>query len=282
MCLASFAASAMDWPSPGAELTANFGSDSGGLPDVGDSFAGVGAVRAAETGELLFASGSDASFRSASRLPSPLGAWAAVDHGDGLVSLYGRLSGNSASYAALPDIVQKGVVLGWAGVSGWTDREGFYFALFDRKERRWINPAMIADRRSDTMPPVIQAVRLRNARDRDIDPSQARIIPQGTYRVFVTVSDIADQGGAALAPFRIMGALNGQEVGVIALETLSARDGIFWMYRNGLVPARHVYAEAPAFELGEAIFTRGQTALEIIAQDANENVQSVVFNFTVE
>ncbi len=285
LCLAAFfaasSASAMDAPSPDAALAANFGLDNGGAPMLGDSFDGEGAVRAvraAETGSLLFSSGRNAV--GASRLPTPLGAWMAVDHGDGLVSLYSRLDGARAP--TNPDTVQKGMVIGRAGTSGWSEQTGFYFSLFDRKERRWINPSMIAVRRSDTTAPVIQAVRLMNDRDRLIDPAQTRTLTQGRYTVFVTASDTDTPDGAPLAPFRIMGSLNGAEVGVIALETLSARDGVFWIYRNGLVPVRQVYAQSPAFELGEAVFTRGQATLEIVVQDANENVQSAVYTFTVE
>jgi len=54
------------------------------------------------------------------------------------------------------------------------------------------------------------------------------------------------------------------------------------VYRNGLVPVRQVYAQAPAYEAADVWFTRGQTTLEIIAQDIAGNVRNVVYRLMVE
>jgi hypothetical protein len=274
-----FPAAAMDWPSRDAALVSNFGSNINGTPFLGDSFAGEGTVRAAETGELLFSRGAS---DTASRLPSPLGTWIAIDHGDGLISMYSRLDDKKETEARLPNTIEKNMVIASAGVSGWAGEKGFYFSLFDRKERRWINPAMIVSRLPDTRPPLIQAVRLQPAPNKSFDPSQTKVIGQGRYTIFVTASDFTASGEPTLAPFSILCSLNGHEIGVITLETFSARDGILWIYRNGLVPVKQVYAEMPAFELGDTVFTRGQATLEIIAQDINENIQRTVYHFAVE
>ncbi|MDR1218751.1 MAG: M23 family metallopeptidase [Treponema sp.] len=269
---------AMDRPSPEAVLIGNFGMDSGsGDPRVGDVYAGGGAVRAVETGEALFSrSVSD----RASRLPSPLGEWTAIDHGDGLVSLYGRLEGGRTS--RLPPVVEKGAIVGSAGATGWSEVEGFYYSLFDRKERRWVNPAVIEGPRNDRRAPVIQSVTLRDAQGRVIDASQAKGLLQGRRTVFVATADYAEIGEASLAPFRVVCSLNGREVGAVALEALSARDGRMWIYRNGLVPVEQVYAGALGFELGEVVFIRGQADLEILVQDSDGNVQRAEHHFIVE
>ncbi|MDR2793381.1 MAG: M23 family metallopeptidase [Treponema sp.] len=267
----------MEYPSPDAVLIGNFGANNDGMPYLGDSFMGEGVIRTAETGEVLFKR--DAS-DTVSRFPSPLGTWIAVDHGDGLISAYSRL--DDKKKLRLPSIVEKNMVIAAAGNSGWAKETGFYFSLFDRKERRWINPAMIVSPLPDTQAPLIRAVRLQNMSNRDFDPSQVKALTQGRYTIFVTVADFTGSGEATLAPFRIICSLNGREVGVITLETFSARDGTLWIYRNGLVPVKQVYAGKSVFELGDAVFTRGQAALEILAQDVNENIQSVVYNFVVE
>ncbi|MDR2784001.1 MAG: M23 family metallopeptidase [Treponema sp.] len=272
------AAWSMDRPSPDAVLIGNFGADSGtGSPRVGDVYAGEGVVRAVETGEALF---SRSSSDRASRLPSPLGAWTAIDHGDGLVSIYGRLERKRVS--RLPPIVEKGVMVGAAGTTGWSEEKGFYYSLFDRKERQWVNPAVIEGRRNDRRAPVIQSVTLMDSQGRVVDASQAKGLFQGKRTVFVAAADYTETEKALLAPFRMVCSLNGREVGAVALEALSARDGKMWIYRNGLVPVEQVYAGAFGFELGEAVFIRGQADLEILVQDAFGNVQREEYHFTVE
>jgi hypothetical protein len=174
------------------------------------------------------------------------------------------------------------MVIAMAGNSGWTKETGFYFSLFDRKERRWINPAMIVSPLPDTRAPLIQSVYLRNASNRNFDPSQIKTLHQGRYTILVSVADFTASGEATLAPFRIACSLNGSAAGVVTLETFSARDGALWIYRNGLVPVKQAYAGAFVFELGDAVFTRGQAELEILAQDINENMQSVAYTFAVE
>jgi hypothetical protein len=240
-------------------------------------YAGEGVVRAVETGEALF---SRSSSDRASRLPSPLGAWTAIDHGDGLVSIYGRLERKRVS--RLPPIVEKGVMVGAAGTTGWSEEKGFYYSLFDRKERQWVNPAVIEGRRNDRRAPVIQSVTLMDSQGRVVDASQAKGLFQGKRTVFVAAADYTETEKALLAPFRMVCSLNGREVGAVALEALSARDGKMWIYRNGLVPVEQVYAGAFGFELGEAVFIRGQADLEILVQDAFGNVQREEYHFTVE
>jgi hypothetical protein len=273
----------MNWPSEEARMTINFGANDQGNPVMGTSWTGQGVVRAAETGELLF----NRNVNNAGRLPSPLGAWTALDHGDGLISIYGRLEENKN--ISLPVTVEKGMVIGDMGISGWSNRSGFYFLLFDRKERRYVNPAMIIQPIPDAKPPVIQAVVLKNSAGAAIDlmqgdrnSSAVRTINRGTYTVFVTVFDGADVGENTLAPHKLICSLNGLEVGAVTFETFFSRNGVLMVYRNGPAPVRTVYAETSYFEMGLASFTYGQASLEIIAQDINENFQSAVFKFNVE
>jgi hypothetical protein len=79
-----------------------------------------------------------------------------------------------------------------------------------------------------------------------------------------------------------MVSLNGVEAGSLSFETYSARKGILLLSRNGLVPVSSVYAPYPAFELGEAWFTRGQTTLELIVRDVMGNESSATRRLEVE
>jgi hypothetical protein len=266
----------MDWPSPSAQVIRNFGWNDRGLPRLGSSFAASGTLRAAETGELLFARRET---DSASRLPAPLGTWIALDHGEGLISIYSRFDDRGVTQ--IPDQVRKNTSLGNAGISGWANQEGFYFALFDRKERRWVNPSMIITPFEDTTAPLIQSVALKNAEGQIIDPALNRNIRQGRYTVSVYATDTQNQA-TILAPHRIVCSVNGTEIGALNFETYSARDGVLLVYRNGLVPVKQIYAPYPAFEAGEVWLNRGQATLEIIAQDIAGNSQSVLYRLTVE
>ena len=280
----------MDWPSATGVMTKNFGWNDGGLPRLGVSFEDGGDIAAAETGELLYQRREG---DAASRLPSPLGCWAAMDHGDGIISIYSRfdakpmndksLNDLSSDDLAIPNKVEKGRVLGKAGISGWSSKRGFYFQLFDRKERRWINPSMLINPPEDTRPPVIIQVRLKDAQGKLFDPSQTRYLSQGRYTISVDAIDTMRlPNESPLAPYRIICSVNGSESGLLSFETYSARNGSLVVNRNGLVPVRQVYAPVPGYEVADVWFTRGQTTLEIIAQDIARNVRNVVYRLMVE
>ena len=268
----------MDWPSPTGVMTKNFGWNDEGRPHLGISFEDEGTLSAAEEGELLYRRREG---DTASRLPSPLGSWAALDHGDGIISIYSRFDDRSSP--AIPSRIEKGRLLGEAGISGWSSQKGFYFQLFDRKERRWINPSMIITPPEDSRPPTILSVSLRDDKGNSIDPAETRTLNQGRYIVTVAAIDTMQRASEnPLAPYRIICSLNGTEVGVLNFETYSARDGDLMVYRNGLVPVKQVYAPVPGCEVADVWFTRGQTTLEIIAQDIAGNVRNTVFRLTVE
>jgi len=264
----------MEWPSASGIMTRNFGWNDGGVPHLGVSFADTGVVTAAETGELLF---KHRGRNSASRLPSPLGAWVALDHGDGLISIYSRLDHNS--YITVPDHVEKGTPLGQSGISGWSSQNGFYFQFFDRMERGWVNPSMIIRSMNVRQPTIVQ-VSLRDTQGRIFNLPHTGNVSQGRYTVLVEA--ISGNPNAPLAPFRIICTLNGIEVGVLNFETYFVRDGSLVVYRNGLIPVRRVHAPAPGFEVAEIWLTRGQVTLEIIAQDISGTTRNVVHRFTVE
>jgi hypothetical protein len=268
--------SAMDWPSKDSSMVRNFGMNEMGGPILGTFFEGDEPVLAAEQGELIF---SRRKGDTAGRFPSPLGAWMALDHGDGLISIYSRYQDDKTG--AVPEKAGRGAPIARSGSSGWSNKRGYDFAIFDRRERRWVNPSMIITPFPDTRPPVIHYVRLRNNFTALIDPARVRTISQGRYTVSVSASDLIDGNELPLAPHRLVCSVNGTETGSMNFETFSARDGQLMAYRNGLVPAKQVYT-ASGFEIGDLWFTRGQATLEIIVQDIAGNEKSAVYRLTVE
>jgi hypothetical protein len=239
-------------------------------------FNGGTEVLAAEKGEVIFFRGGN---DKASRLPSPLGAWTAVDHGDGLISIYSRYQDNSVTLTQ----VEKSQPIAYSGVSGWAEQNGFYFIVFDRRERHWINPAMIVTPVQRTRPPQIISV---DFMDTQGTVTQSRILNQGRYKVLVnaispelTPASVSQRN--FLVPQKIVCSVNGAEVGSLNFEAFSARDGVLMVYRNGLVPVRQVYSVYPSFEAAEVFLTRGQANLEIIVQDIAGNSNTVVTRLIV-
>jgi len=268
----------MDWPLSDAVMVRNFGFNEQGRPSLGTLFEGEGEIFTAEEGEVIFTcSGKEA----ASRLPCPLGAWTAVDHGDGLVSIYGRLGDKDRNRQLTR--TYRSVPIAKAGSSGWSSRNGFYFLLYDRKERRWVNASMVINPFPDTVPPQIQGIQLRNADGRTVEGAQLRSVSQGRYAIMVNTFDtLMEPRGAPLAPHRIVCSVNGEEAGSLSFETISARDGVLMINRNGLIPAPGVFAHYPSFEAGEVNLSRGQAILEVIVQDIAGNSRSASMRMIVE
>jgi hypothetical protein len=190
--------------------------------------------------------------------------------------------------------VDRNAIIAKPGSSGWAAFKGFFFAIFDRRERRWVNPSMIIAPLPDTRPPQIISVSLIAEDGRHISllrsprtglqtgAVQGRI-SQGRYRIAVEATDTRlEANEKELAPHRILCLVNGVETGALNFETYSARDGVLMVDRNGLTPVEKIYAPHPAFEVGDAWLTRGQVTLEVIVQDIAGNERSAAIRFTVE
>ncbi|MCL2213815.1 MAG: peptidoglycan DD-metalloendopeptidase family protein [Treponema sp.] len=276
---------AMSWPSDDSVLVRNFGANNNGRPVLGMIFEGGTAVLAAENGEIIFSRNKN---DSVSRLPSPLGAWTAIDHGDGLISIYSRYEESEpASYntrSGQLTHVEKNQIIANCGTSGWSTKAGFYFLLFDRRERRWINPAMIITPIQEIRLPQIISVSLLNTQGQLV---QSNNLSQGRYTIVVNASAgiplsvPAAQASGQYAPQRILCSINGAEVGSLNFESVSARDGIQMVSRNGLIPARQVYANLQSYEAAEVFLSRGQITLEVIVQDIVGNSRNTVSRLTV-
>jgi len=269
---------ALEWPLPDAVMVRNFGYNDRGRPSLGTVFEGEGDIRAAGDGELIYScTGKEA----ASRLPSPLGAWFAIDHDDGLISVYGR-GGTETGSRPLAK-ADRGAPVAVAGSSGWSRRSGFYFVLYDRKERRWVNASMVITPFPDTTPPQIMGIQLRRADGKLLEGSLLRNVSQGRYTIVVNAIDTMLEPKLPLAPHRIVCSVNGEEAGSLSFETICARNGMLLMAsRNGLIPAERVYASYPAFEAGEVNLNRGQAILEIIVQDIAGNSRNASMRMIVE
>ena len=268
---------AMDWPSTDGLMTGNFGRNDLGRPSLGSVYESEGPVLAVESGELIF-------FRKStdnvSALPSPLGTWAVLDHGDGLLSIYSRLENENDTP---PLRIERNSRIADSGISGWSVKKGFYFFLYDRHERRWVNPSMIITPLPDTQAPQISSVELKDSNGVLINASGLRNLSQGRYTIIVSVFDTRlSQREQPLAPHRIICSVNGTEIGVLDFETITAKNGELLVNRNGLEPAKKIFVPFPAYEAGDVLLSRGQANLEIIVRDISGNTRSFASRFQVE
>ena len=277
---ASFFVFGIGWPVRDGRVAANFGMNDGGIPLLGYFIASAGSVFPSDVGDLVFEYNPE---NPAVRFPSPLGSWMAIDHGDNMVGIYSRYE--EKRDAPVPTLMETGTVLASTGRSGWTDQDGLFFAFFDRRERRWVNPSVLITGAisgvEDTVPPVIRQVELLNLAGTSFNPAIVQRFSQGLYTIYVDVWDTLVQGGVLLAPNRITCSLNGEETGTLSFETLISKDGKRMVYRNGMVPAAQVFSER-GFCLGEIHFTRGQATLVVEARDIADNVRSVTYRLTIE
>ena len=266
---------AMDWPGQGTVMVRNFGWNDRGQPVLGTVFEGHGQALAAEDGELLFYNSP-----ASGGLPSPLGAWAAVDHGDGLISIYSRLDPSSAGP---PQQLEKGSPVAATGISGWARDEGFYFVLFDRHGRRWVNPSLIITPLRDIRAPQINSVELRDMRGEQSAAVGVKSLAQGKYTIIVNAVDtMLSPREVPLAPFKIICSVNGTESGTLSLETISASNGQLVVDTGGSVSAAQIFAPYPAYRAGEVQLNRGQATIEVIVQDIAGNSRSSVLRLQVE
>ena len=276
----AFCVFAIDWPVREGTLAANFGTSDGGIPLLGDSIAAAGSINPVDVGELVFVHDPD---NPALRFPSPLGSWMALDHGDNMIGIYSRYEDRRG--APVPTMMETGTVLASVGRTGWAEQDGLYFAFFDRRERRWVNPSLIISgfisRVEDTVPPVIRQVELRTMAGTSINPAVVQNLSQGLYTIYADVWDTFEAGGQPAAPNRITCSINGIETGVLSFETLVSRDGKRMVYRNGMVQAAQVY-DPRGFGLGELRLTRGQAVLVIEARDMAGNTRSVTYRLTID
>ncbi|MDR2602907.1 MAG: M23 family metallopeptidase [Spirochaetaceae bacterium] len=269
---------ALEWPADAnAVINKNFGWNDGSLPSLGDSFLGAGPVSACAQGELIIISNEDSS--RISGVPSPLGSYVAINHEDGLVSIYAHLE----DVDFLPQRLDSGVIIANSGKTGCVDKNGFYFSFFDRKEKRYVNPSLLIPPMEDGAAPSIRSVKLQNSSGSLIDLSQTRNLKQGDYTINVHAQDSRTQNSdGPTAPFRITTSINGAETGALVNETFFVIDGELMMKRNENVSARRVFAPYPAVEAGEIYLSRGQANILITVQDISGNISNAQYRVFIE
>lgn len=265
---------ALDWPQAEGVPTISPGTNRQGHPAVGYTFKGEGPIRVAGAGELLFHAEES---RNIDALPMPLGNWIAIDHGDGIISLYGNLL-SIRPYNEHARYERDAII----GESGSDPKNSVYFSIFDRKNNRWVNPVLVSPQRQDKYRPTIHSVTLISSTGRQIDLSQQKTIKQGLWTVHVNASDREDSSGSKLFPLQTSCLLNGMETARIYIDTISAQNGKPCIPDSPQDQGNEIWKPYPSIELGTLRLNRGQARLEIIVQDANGNMERKIYPLSVE
>lgn len=268
---------AIEWPQSESLQNTSFAMNEQGRPLAGIRFAGSDSVRSCDNGEIIFSTTDELSPSSFSQ---PLGNWTAMEHDDGMISLYAHLSARHDGERRTG--LEKGSILGHTGESGWQDGEGFFFAVLDRIARRWVNPVLIASLREDTTQPIIQQVLLLARDGTEVNPRTATALRQGTWRVLVETRDNENKDlPLSLGPKDIACMVNGIEVQRLQLDYLSVKDGEVLVPGNPARPAREIYTKEGLYDLGEINLKRGRTTIQINVRDAAGNERQVIYTLRV-
>lgn len=277
LALTAIQATALDWPHSESRPSVSFAMNEEGRPIAGVRFDGSDSVRSADNGEIIFST-------TDPLLPCPftqaLGNWTAMEHTDGMITLYAHLSPQHDGEGRTG--LEKGSILAPTGDSGWTDREGFFFAVIDRIAKRWVNPVLIASLREDTTQPIIQRVLLVARDGTQVNPRSESSLRQGNWRVLVeTVDNEAKDVPLTLGPKDISCMVNGIEVQRLQLDYLSVRDGDLLIPGNPARKAREVYTKEGLYDLGEIQLKRGRTTMQINVRDAAGNERQVIYTLRI-
>lgn len=260
-----------EWPLDQPLIAATFGTAARGRIVTGLYLAtGPAPVRAGERGELLFATDG----APAGSLPSTLGAFVAVRHGDGVVSVYSHLApGSEASWLA---DVAKGESLGTTGESGWIEGPGLSFSLYDLAASRWVNPLLFLEAPVDRKAPTIRGASLL-ADGQGITlggaPGDAKTIAQGRYRIVVDCIDpvSAPWSPGPSAPYYIRLVVDGELLAELAYDVAETRGGALGLFAAVPRGLQDLTSGGAGITVAERGFSRGKSVIEVLVRDRAGN-----------
>ncbi len=269
---------ALDWPTIQSSLASNFGSNEDGRALVGIGFRGDEPIRASDFGEIIFNSDTQQLIH---RFPQPLGAWTALEHEDGIISLYSRYAPKTEKRSEKR--LEKASIVANSGISGWSNSSGFFYAVIDRLAGRWVNPALISPLRPDNTQPIIEQVLLIGRDNAILNPKTARTIRQGYYRVVIEAKDNEEKNlPLSLGPQEISCFVNGIEEQTLRMDYFSAKDGEFLIPGNPVRSVNEVFLPKKQYQLGEIRLNRGRSSLQIHVRDIVGNERQVIYILRVE
>jgi hypothetical protein len=269
---------ALDWPLAKPQPAALFGTSAyGGFVTGVELSSDADLVKAADDGELAFVFDGN----NASRIPSAIGSYMAVEHQRGIVGVYAELTeGSASSYLKK---VNKGNILGTAGASGWTKGSGLSFKLFDRAAGRWVNPLLLMPPLDDKAQPLIRSAALM--RDGKLYPlGETKSLPQGQYTVVVDAVDSlqASWTAAAPAPYFLRVVVDGAKAGELSFDVAEQKGGKLMIGSQSPRSFNDCYLPDGKIILASRVFARGKSVIQILVRDYAGNERQASWALILE
>ncbi|MEI6388602.1 MAG: hypothetical protein WCQ50_18455 [Spirochaetota bacterium] len=272
-----FLAPALDWPASSVTMVGEFGSPNLRVPIPGLVLRGIDpSIRASSPGEISFIRGAS---DSRTRLPSAFGTVLVAEGGDGIADLYAYLPAIKDPGALR---LSPGALVATRGPAGLLDRDGFLFALYDRKSSRWINPRLFLPHLADGKAPVIRHISL-DGKDHSWVMGEQKSIPQGSYSLAIEVAELVESGSELIPgpPHFLRVLINGEQLVELHAEVAAVVDGRLSFFST-LVGNAAVYDGGGRLTLASRLFPRGKTVIELLARDFVGNERSLGWTFMVE
>ncbi|HOV62548.1 MAG TPA: M23 family metallopeptidase [Spirochaetia bacterium] len=254
----------IEWPVEKRLLTATFGENRkdhfhGGI-DIGG---GEQEVRPIADGEVLF------TFEEGEyldTLPCGLGSFIVIEHEKELRSVYAHLK--PGSVATGKETVKQSDVIGIIGDSGSSNGTHLHLALIDREFDQVVNPLLILPPIPDKRFPEVRSVQLKEGQA-FIDVYNGITVPPGHAEVILDVRDPAENTRVyvPMAPFKVAGYANGEELFQVNYEALQEKDGVLVLEKTGGKAFSQYYEGEWKIKPGSVQLNPGDVRLEISVQD---------------
>jgi hypothetical protein len=258
---------AFDWPLSRFRMNSTFGTPRDNYFQFGiHFFATEASVFSIARGEVVFFQKDK---NPSGGMPTPLGNLIAVEHSEGLESIYSNLGSLSDAVTRSTKEIAARTLLGTAGKSGIAPFPGLFLGVFDTKTAQWVNPLLVLPSRSDGMAPAILSMALTNDGHESILGKVAEIA-QGSYTISAEVKDMSGSPEAfsQSAPFEIQLMVDGKDVAKKVFDLLWWKDGQRKLFTPGMVSRKGFLDRNGRYRLIDIFLPRGKTTIGIIVSDA--------------
>ncbi|MBN2875243.1 MAG: hypothetical protein JXM71_09135 [Spirochaetales bacterium] len=271
LCVVS--AIAFEWPADRGVYRFGFGALRAGFLRGVEFGVAESLMEASDDGEMVFATEHPA-------LPGgyPLrgNSIMAVAHASDMTTVYtGLEQGSLATYLRS---VRKGDILGRSSAAD--GGRGAIVYVFDRRERRYINPLIVMPELSDKKPPVIQSISLITG---GVETSLAatRTVRQGSYTVLLDVVDVAPSGDAS-APYDIRILIDGSERARVVYDAAWSLEGIPVLFGGAEIVEYSYVADDGRLSFGPYVFSRGTVVLAVRVGDYSGNIKEQTYSLSIQ
>ena len=206
---------------------------------------------------------------------SPLGNALVISHNDGLLSVYGNLSAQTAQALSRKTMVEDEEDLGQTAASAWSESlEGgeLEFQISDCESKSFINPMILMPRTLKPPRIVLEGITIENQFGRLYNLSSLRSVPAGVYKIYKKRQE-------NIPVYKSEVYVNGSELEKITKETIKGQNGRLALAGQSLYVSGEFFPDDSLELLGHILLPHGSNTVTVTATNIFES--SVSANFTV-